>query len=108
VVPRTGLEDVETNKFLPLPGIELRSLGHPASSQSLYRLLYKPCYVFIFKQKEGTCTLHHSTYRLLTSANLGFTHFTYEALTSERERESGGDIGASAIMTICVCNKTQN
>jgi hypothetical protein len=34
--PRTGLDDV-----LTLPGLELRSIGHPASSQSLYGLRYR-------------------------------------------------------------------
>jgi hypothetical protein len=28
--PTTGLEDVETRKVLPLPGLELRNLGRPA------------------------------------------------------------------------------
>jgi hypothetical protein len=36
--PRTGLDDVEKKKFLALPGLDLRPLGHPARSQSLYRL----------------------------------------------------------------------
>jgi hypothetical protein len=38
--PRTGLVDVEKIKFLPLPRLELRPLGHPACRQSLYRLPY--------------------------------------------------------------------
>jgi hypothetical protein len=37
---RTGLEEVERRKILPLPGFELRPLGRPARSQSLYRLHY--------------------------------------------------------------------
>jgi hypothetical protein len=37
---RTGLDDVERRKILPLSGLELLPLGHPACSQSLYRLLY--------------------------------------------------------------------
>jgi hypothetical protein len=37
VGPRTGLDDVEKRKFLPLPGLELRPLGR---SQQLYRLSY--------------------------------------------------------------------
>jgi hypothetical protein len=37
---RGGLDDVEKRKFLNLPRLELRSLGHPARSQSLYRLRY--------------------------------------------------------------------
>jgi hypothetical protein len=38
VGPRGGLNDVEKKKFLTLPGIELRPLGRPALSLSLYRL----------------------------------------------------------------------
>jgi hypothetical protein len=38
--PRAGLDDVEKRKFLTLPGFELRTLGHPARNQSLYRLRY--------------------------------------------------------------------
>jgi uncharacterized membrane protein YagU involved in acid resistance len=37
---RAGLDDVENRKFLTPPGLELRPLGHPARSQSLYRLRY--------------------------------------------------------------------
>jgi hypothetical protein len=43
--PRAGRNDVETRKILPLPGLELRPLGRPARSQSLYRLRY-PRYMF--------------------------------------------------------------
>jgi hypothetical protein len=38
VDPRAGLDDVEKRNFLTLPGLELRPLGRPARSQSLYRL----------------------------------------------------------------------
>jgi hypothetical protein len=40
VSPRTNLDDMEERKFLPVPGLELRSLCRPARSQSLYRLCY--------------------------------------------------------------------
>jgi hypothetical protein len=40
VDPKAGLDDVEKRKFLTLPGLELRPLGLPARSQSLYRLRY--------------------------------------------------------------------
>jgi hypothetical protein len=40
VGPRAGLYDMEKRKFLTLPGLELRPLGRPARSQSLYRLRY--------------------------------------------------------------------
>jgi hypothetical protein len=40
VSPRASLDDVEKRKFLTLPGLEVRLLGRPASSQLLYRLRY--------------------------------------------------------------------
>jgi hypothetical protein len=33
--PKVGLDDMKKLKFLTLPGLELRSLGRPARSQSL-------------------------------------------------------------------------
>jgi hypothetical protein len=41
VDPRAGLDDMKKRKFLTLPGLELRLLGRPARSQSLYRLRYQ-------------------------------------------------------------------
>jgi hypothetical protein len=38
--PRAGLDDVEKRKFLPPPALELRPLGRPFRSESLYRLSY--------------------------------------------------------------------
>jgi hypothetical protein len=38
VGPRAGLDDMEKRKFLTQSGLELRPLGRPARSQSLYRL----------------------------------------------------------------------
>jgi hypothetical protein len=40
VDPRVGPNDTEKWKFFTPPGLELRHLGRPASSQSLYRLRY--------------------------------------------------------------------
>jgi hypothetical protein len=37
---RSNLNDMKKRKFLTLPGLELRPLGRPTSSQSLYRLCY--------------------------------------------------------------------
>jgi hypothetical protein len=37
VDPTAGLDDMKKRKFLTLPGLELRALGRPAHSQSLYR-----------------------------------------------------------------------
>jgi hypothetical protein len=41
VGPRAGLDEVKKRKFLTLPGLELRHLGRPALSQSVYRLRYR-------------------------------------------------------------------
>jgi hypothetical protein len=38
--PRTGMDDIEKRKILPLPGHEVGHLGRSARSQSLYRLSY--------------------------------------------------------------------
>jgi hypothetical protein len=40
VSPKTGLDDVGKRKILPLPGLELRPLGHQARNQSIYWLSY--------------------------------------------------------------------
>jgi hypothetical protein len=40
VESRAGLDDVEKRKVLTLPALELRPLGRPARSQSLYLLSY--------------------------------------------------------------------
>jgi hypothetical protein len=40
VDPRPSLDDLENRKFLALPGLELRPLGRPVRSHSLYRLRY--------------------------------------------------------------------
>jgi hypothetical protein len=44
VDPRAGLDDVEKRKFLTLPGLEPRSLGRPARSQSLHSLFLYAIY----------------------------------------------------------------
>jgi hypothetical protein len=36
VGPRAGLDNVKRRKILPLPAVELRPLGLPVRSQSLY------------------------------------------------------------------------
>jgi hypothetical protein len=46
VDPRAGLDDVENRKFLTLPALEFRPLGHPVHSQSLYRLRYRSSYLY--------------------------------------------------------------
>jgi hypothetical protein len=48
VDPRAILDDLEKRKFLTVPGLELRSFGRPARSQSLYRLSYPGSYIYIY------------------------------------------------------------
>jgi hypothetical protein len=48
---RAGLGYIEKWKFLPPPGLELRFLGRPARSQSLYRLHYPGSPLIAFSMK---------------------------------------------------------
>jgi hypothetical protein len=50
VCPRAGLADAGKRKFLTTPGLDLRPLGHPACSQSLYRLGYPGSYELVLSQ----------------------------------------------------------
>jgi hypothetical protein len=59
VNPRTGLDDVGRRKILIPPGLELRPLGRPARSQSLYRLLY-PGSTAVVENKIGNCIQNFS------------------------------------------------
>jgi hypothetical protein len=67
VGPRTGLHDVEKRKFLTLPGLELRPLGRPARSQSLYRLRYSGSYegfaiVWLYERFCLPVSVEHGVY----------------------------------------------
>jgi hypothetical protein len=44
VDPRAGLDDMEKWKFLTLAELEIRPLGRPVRSQSLYRLSTRTSY----------------------------------------------------------------
>jgi hypothetical protein len=57
VDPKAGLDDVENRKLLTLPGLEVRPLGRPARSQSLYR----PRYLSRLLMKTGKITLYINT-----------------------------------------------
>jgi hypothetical protein len=54
VGPKTGLDEVEKRKFLTIPGLELRPLGRPARSQSLYRLRYPGFAFFLWNSNNNT------------------------------------------------------
>jgi hypothetical protein len=45
VGPRASLDDMEKGKFLTLLGLELQSLGQPASRHSLYLQCYPSSYL---------------------------------------------------------------
>jgi hypothetical protein len=46
--PRASLDDIDNRKFLTLSRLELRPLGRPARSQSLYRLRYPGSLVLVY------------------------------------------------------------
>jgi hypothetical protein len=58
VGPRAGPDDVEKRKFLTMPGLELRPLGRPARSQSLYRLRY-PSFHKNVKSEVSASEVHY-------------------------------------------------
>jgi hypothetical protein len=63
VGPRIDLDDVKKRKFLPLPGLELRTLRLPARSQSLYWLCNMLHVLFsckILKKSIMLCLFHNS------------------------------------------------
>jgi hypothetical protein len=53
VDPRVGLDDTEKGKFLTSAGLELRPLGHPARSQSVYRLSYPGSYMATVSKRKA-------------------------------------------------------
>jgi hypothetical protein len=91
VGPRTGLDDVERRKILPLPGRELRPLGCPARSQSLYRL---HCLVYTLQQSLTLIPLNtHVTpvrrlQKLRSSAPTHTTHNYGVALKHRTRRDT--------------------
>jgi hypothetical protein len=68
VDPRAGLDDTKKRKFLPPPGLELRSLGRPARSQLLYRLRY-PMYQSIINLITCTSVIIKMTQEEATSSS---------------------------------------
>jgi hypothetical protein len=53
VDPRADLDDMEKRKFLTLPGLQLRPVGRPTRSQSLFRLSY-PGSRYILRNEENS------------------------------------------------------
>jgi hypothetical protein len=56
---RASRHDLKKRKFLPPPGLVLRPLGRPASSQSLYRLSYPGSYQ---QNKRGQLTFRRGVF----------------------------------------------
>jgi hypothetical protein len=56
VGPQSRVDAVEKRTFLPVPGLELRPLGRPARSMSLYRLSYTAS-TLILLVKQAACNL---------------------------------------------------
>jgi hypothetical protein len=65
--PRAGLDDVEKRKFLTLSGLELRSLGRPARSQSIYRLSYRGFHLICNLAETWRVVLETRTWRIWPS-----------------------------------------
>jgi hypothetical protein len=61
--PRIGPDYVKRRKFLPLPGLELRPLGRPARSQSLYRLSYPGFMILNKRYLNVHCLVQRCTSR---------------------------------------------
>jgi hypothetical protein len=67
VDPSAGLHDVEKRKFLTLPGLELRLLGRPARSLSLYRLLFSVSQkIPRCRESQGSLPCSHQSIHTLT------------------------------------------
>jgi hypothetical protein len=70
VDPRAGLDDMEKWKFLLPPGLELRPLGRPARSQSLYRLRYPGSCGRVVRKESRRLVLPITSWILMRSTNL--------------------------------------
>jgi hypothetical protein len=88
VDPRAGLDDVEKRTFLTLPGLELRHLGRPASSQSLNRLHYHGSPFW-----PGMCAIRRFEIRVLKHRKIISVHlFVQPGLkTGIGERAAGAE-----------------
>jgi hypothetical protein len=100
VGPRVGLDDAEKRKFFTPTGLELRPLGHPARSQSLYRLRY---FFFLWLDSPilGLGRLHE-TFRFISvtrSRTVGRTPWTGDRLfarpllTAPGDCDDDGEVG---------------
>jgi hypothetical protein len=76
VGPRTGLDDMEKLKFLILLGLELRHLGRPARSKSLYRQRYSGLCIqvtTVYSSFRSTCCKFGCTSACFKAHNVDIT-----------------------------------
>jgi hypothetical protein len=96
---RACLDDMEKREFLILPRLELRPLGRPARSQSLYRLRYPRLTDRIYFKYKIDIRLFITNSILISSAilllSLGFTLYLQVHVSAYR-RKWGGTIVAAA------------
>jgi hypothetical protein len=74
VSPKTGLDDVERRKIMLLARLELRPLGHPARSPSLYRLHYPGSLVTIYIILITVLSLRYKLVVCTCTGVEGYTH----------------------------------
>jgi hypothetical protein len=95
------VDGVEKRKFLTLPGLELRPLGHPASSQSLYRLSYcGSCKRLYLHGNNGRPTLGETGFTCQTD----FILVRYLVYRATIDFALQGQLGSIIIVTVsAVC-----
>jgi hypothetical protein len=76
VVPGAGLDAVEKKQFLTLTGLELRSLGRSARSQSLFGLRYPGSwyafsYTKFYEEEDNPLLLQHTRNQKSGRGNVG-------------------------------------
>jgi hypothetical protein len=84
----SGMEDMEKRKISPLPGLELRPLGRPASSQSLYRLSYPGS----VQSKEKRTERDINFIKTISIPTLAHSSETCTRTGSQREKTETADI----------------
>jgi hypothetical protein len=89
--PRAGLDDVEKKKCLTLPGLELRPLGRPPRSQTLYRPRFPGsegfCTIVVDIMPEIISVAYHLHWSIAKSS-LTWSSRPYSSLSMEREMKT--------------------
>jgi hypothetical protein len=80
---------VEKRKFLTIPGLELRPLGRPARSQSLYRLRYPGSYFNSLRKEKIICFVFKEGNKLTKTERMKQT----KGQKSKKERNKEKTLG---------------